>query len=90
MADFMLEHIRVKADILDDKLYDYIFTVEDVNRLATQGMPFRDAYKKVGMEVQNKTYKPTREVSHTHIGSIGNLATEQIAEKMNSILQQFK
>ncbi|MCH5234205.1 MAG: argininosuccinate lyase [Muribaculaceae bacterium] len=90
MADFMLEHIRVKSDILDDKLYDYIFTVEDVNRLANQGMPFRDAYKKVGMEVQNKTYKPTREVHHTHLGSVGNLATSQIAAKKNSILSQFK
>lgn len=89
-ADFMLEHIRVKSDILKDELYNYIFTVEDVNRLANQGMPFRDAYKKVGMEVQNKTYKPTREVHHTHIGSIGNLATEQIAEKMKGIISQIK
>ena len=90
MADFMLEHIKVKSDILDDKLYDYIFTVEDVNRLANQGMPFRDAYKKVGMEVQEGKYKPTRSVNHTHLGSIGNLATAQIAEKMKTILFQFK
>lgn len=90
MADFMLEHIKVKSDILDDKLYDYIFTVEDVNCLANQGMPFRDAYKKVGMEVQEGKYKPTRSVNHTHLGSIGNLATAQIAEKMKTILSQFK
>lgn len=90
MAHFMLAHIKIKSDILDDKLYDYIFTVEDVNRLAKQGMPFRDAYKKVGMEVQEGKYKPTRKVDHTHIGSIGNLATEQIKDKMHSILHQFK
>ncbi|MCH5241874.1 MAG: argininosuccinate lyase [Muribaculaceae bacterium] len=89
IADFMLQQIKVKSDILEDKLYDYIFTVEDVNRLANQGMPFRDAYKKVGLEVQNKTYKPTREVHHTHLGSIGNLANEQIATKMKGIISQF-
>lgn len=90
MADFMLQHIRVKSNILDDKLYDYIFTVEDVNRLASEGMPFRDAYKKIGMEVQEGKYKPTRKVDHSHLGSIGNLATSQIAEKMDSIISQFK
>lgn len=90
MADFMLQHIKVKANILEDKLYDYIFTVEDVNRLANQGIPFRDAYKKIGMEVQEGKYKPTRSVNHTHLGSIGNLATAQIADKMKGILSQFK
>lgn len=90
MADFMLQHIKVKANILEDKLYDYIFTVEDVNRLANQGIPFRDAYKKIGMEVQEGKYKPTRSVNHTHLGSIGNLATVQIADKMKGILSQFK
>ena len=90
MAEFMLQHIQVKADILEDKLYDYIFTVEDVNRLANQGIPFRDAYKKIGMEVQEGKYKPTRKVNHTHLGSIGNLATSQINSKMHSILSQFE
>ena len=90
MSEFMLQHIQVKADILEDKLYDYIFTVEDVNRLANQGTPFRDAYKKIGMEVQEGKYKPTRKVNHTHLGSIGNLATSQINSKMHSILSQFE
>lgn len=89
MADFMLQHIRVKADILDNELYNYIFTVEDVNRLASQGMPFRDAYKKIGMEVQDGTYKPSREIKHSHLGSLGNLATDRISAKMNSILSQI-
>lgn len=89
MADFMLQHIKVKEGILEDRLYDYIFTVEDVNRLATEGMPFRDAYKKIGMEVQNGTYKPTRKIHHTHLGSSGNLANDKIAAKMQDILSQF-
>ncbi len=90
MADFMLSHINVRDHILDDSRYDYIFTVEDVNRLVVAGVPFRDAYRQVGMAVQNKTYKPGREVSHTHTGSIGNLANDRIAAKMNEILAEIK
>ena len=90
MAHFMLEHIQVKENILANPIYDYIFTVEDVNRLVLAGMPFRDAYKKIGMEVQNGTYKPTREVKHTHLGSIGNLANDRILFKMEEIMSQFK
>lgn len=89
MADFMLEYIKVKEGILDDPLYDYIFTVEDVNRLASQGVPFRDAYKKVGMEVQNGSYHPSRNVAHTHLGSIGNLANDKIADKMQKLMSNF-
>lgn len=85
MATYMLGEIRVKENILDDPRYDYIFTVEDVNRLVLQGMPFRDAYRTVGMAVQNGTYRPTREVNHTHLGSIGNPANEQIAAKMDRL-----
>lgn len=90
MADFMLSHINVRDHILDDSRYDYIFTVEDVNRLVVAGVPFRDAYRQVGMAVQNKTYKPGREVSHTHTGSIGNLANDRIAAKMNEILAEIR
>ncbi len=90
MADFMLSHINVRDHILDDSRYDYIFTVEDVNRLVVAGVPFRDAYRQVGMAVQNKTYKSTREVSHTHTGSIGNLANDRIAAKMNEILAEIR
>lgn len=89
MADFMLAHIRVKDGILDDSRHDYIFTVEDVNRLVLQGVPFRDAYRQVGMSVQDKSYKPTREVKHTHLGSIGNPANDRIAEKMGDLLSQI-
>ena len=89
MADYMLGQIRVKADILESPVYDTIFTVEDVNRLVLNGVPFRDAYKAVGMSVQDGTYRPTREVNHTHLGSIGNLANEAIAAKMSELMSEM-
>lgn len=89
MAAFMLPQMKVKDAILDDERYNYIFTVEDVNRLVLEGMPFRDAYRTVGMAVQNGTYRPTRTVSHTHLGSIGNLATDAIDAKMASLMAKF-
>lgn len=82
MADFMLAHIQVNEHILDDPKYDYLFTVEDVNRLAQSGVPFREAYKTIGMQVQNGQYVPTRTVNHTHVGSVGNLANALIRSKM--------
>lgn len=89
MCVMMLGHIIVKDGIVDDSRYDYMFTVEDVNRLALQGIPFRDAYKTVGMQVQSGEYKPTRGVNHTHVGSIGNLATEAIREKMQRVVSEI-
>jgi argininosuccinate lyase len=82
MAHFMLQHISVNKDILSDPRYDYLFTVEEVNRRVLQGVPFREAYQQVGHEVENGTYKAKKEVHHTHAGSIGNLCTAQIREKM--------
>lgn len=90
MADFMLQHIRVNRNILDDPKYNYLFTVEDVNRLALQGMPFRDAYKTIGMQVQRGEYEPTKSVHHTHEGSIGNLCNDCIAAKMERVMSRFK
>ena len=89
MADFMLQHIRVRADILDDPRYDYLFTVEDVNRLTLVGTPFREAYRTIGRQVQEGTYRPTREVHHTHAGSIGNLCNAEIALKMQRVLDRL-
>ncbi len=86
MCDFMLQHIRINNSILDDKRYDYLFTVEDVNRLVMDGVPFREAYKEVGMQVQEGRYTPTREVNHTHDGSIGNLCNDLITAKMESVI----
>ena len=90
MADFMLSHISVKDNILEDPRYDYIFTVEDVNRLVLQGVPFRDAYREIGMAVQEKRYRPTREIHHTHLGSIGNPANDLIAAKMAALMSKIK
>lgn len=86
MCDFMLQHIKVNPDIVSDRKYDYLFTVEDVNRLVQSGMPFRDAYRTVGMQVQEGSYVPTRRVNHTHEGSIGNLCNDRIAEKMLKVI----
>ena len=90
MADFMLRHIRVRTDIIDDPRYDHLFTVEEVNRLVLAGVPFREAYKKVGLEVRDGSYTPDRSVHHTHIGSIGNLATDRIRAKFQLIATQIK
>lgn len=90
MADFMLEHIRVREDIVSDSRYDYLFTVEEVNRMVLAGMPFREAYKKVGHEVMDGTYTPVREVHHTHAGSIGNLCNDRIRLKFQQIADHFQ
>ncbi len=89
MADYMLAHIGVNEAILDDPKYAYLFSVESVNALVLEGVPFRDAYRTVGAEIESGSFKPEKKVSHTHLGSIGNLATEQIAELMNKTLAQF-
>lgn len=89
MADFMLQHIRIKDNILDDPRYDYIFTVEEVNRLVLSGIPFRDAYRRVGEAVADGTYTPDRRIHHIHTGSIGNPANDAIKAKMASLLNEF-
>ena len=90
MADFMLARLKVNDRILDERKYDYLFTVEDVNRLVLQGVPFREAYRRVGMAVQQGEYRPTREVHHTHEGSIGNLCTAEIRRKMEIVMREFE
>ena len=89
MCDFMLQHIRINEGILEDEKYDYLFTVEDVNRLVLEGAPFREAYREVGMAVQEHRYTPTREVHHTHEGSIGNLCNDKIVEKMERVIENI-
>jgi argininosuccinate lyase len=89
MCDFMLQHIRINEGILEDEKYDYLFTVEDVNRLVLEGTPFREAYREVGMAVQEHRYTPTREVHHTHEGSIGNLCNDKIIEKMERVIENI-
>lgn len=89
MADFMLANLQINEQIIEDPKYDYLFTVEDVNRLALSGVPFREAYREIGMQVQRGEYHPTRSVNHTHEGSIGNLCTEQIRQKMERVMAQL-
>lgn len=89
IADFAIGKLKVSPDIINDPRYDYLFTVELVNELVLQGMPFRDAYREVGKRVEEGTYKPNREVKHTHLGSLGNLANEQIGEKIARELAKF-
>ncbi len=89
MCDFMLGHIKVRTDILDDPKYDTLFTVEDVNRMTLSGVPFREAYKRIGLAVKDGEYKPTREVHHTHEGSIGNLCNDKIRQKIKAVMEQF-
>jgi argininosuccinate lyase len=87
MSDYALQHIRINTSIIDNPLYDYLFTVEDVNRKVLSGVPFRDAYREIGRQVQEKTYSPNRETLHTHEGSIGNLCNDRIKEKMEERLR---
>lgn len=82
MATYIIDRIEVNRNILDDSRYDAMFSVEEVNRLATDGMPFRDAYKKVGLDIEAGRFTPCKEIHHTHEGSIGNLCNDKIEEFM--------
>jgi len=84
-----MESITVNENILEDPRYDYLFSVETVNRLTLGGKPFRDAYKEVGLAIEAGNYQPDRTVNHTHEGSIGNLCNDQIREYKNEILAGF-
>ena len=90
MTTFMLPHIQVNTKILDDAKYEYLFTVEEVNRQVLEGVPFRQAYQNVGAAVKDGSYKACKEVSHSHLGSIGNLCTSEIAGKMAAVLKTFE
>jgi argininosuccinate lyase len=89
MTAFMLQHISVKDNILSDKKYSYLFSVEVVNDLALSGIPFREAYKIVGEQIESGTFAPGATIKHTHEGSIGNLCNPQIQAMMKSIVDQF-
>ena len=89
ITDFMLEHIQVKTNLLDDSKYDLLFSVERVNALVLQGVPFREAYRTVGREIADHTYKPPRQLHHTHEGSIGNLGNDLIIKHMDQAMAGF-
>jgi len=89
MAALMLSNISVKENIVADEKYKYIFSVEEVNKLVLQGMPFRDAYKKIGSDIENGKFTYSTEVNHTHEGSIGNLCNDKIEAMMQQNLTAF-
>ena len=89
IANFAIENITINKDIITDEKYKLAFTVEEVNKLVLQGMPFRDAYREVGLKVERGEFEPDYAVSHTHEGSIGNLCNSDIAKKMNALVNSF-
>lgn len=90
MTQLMLENVQVKQNILEDDQYKFLFSVEEVNKLVLAGMPFREAYQKVGLDIEHGNYFPERKVNHTHEGSIGNLSTDEIARMMKEALERFR
>ncbi len=89
MSKLMLENIRIKDNILEDEKYQYLFSVEVVNRLVLEGIPFREAYKQVGLDIEQGRFKPDTELHHTHEGSIGNLCNKTVKEQMEAVLKGF-
>ena len=85
----MMAQVTVNTDILNDKRYDLMFSVEEVNKLTLSGIPFRDAYKQVGLEIEAGNFKPNKNIQHTHEGSIGNLCNDEIKAYKNDVLTQF-
>ena len=89
MTAYIINRIEVNDHILDDPRYDPMFSVEEVNRLAAEGMPFRDAYKKVGLDIEAGRFTPCKDIHHTHEGSIGNLCNDRIKALMDETMRQF-
>ena len=89
MCAYIINKMEVNEHILDNPMYDPMFSVEEVNRLAANGMPFRDAYKKVGLDIEAGTFRADKNIHHTHEGSIGNLCNDKIEELMDSIVSEF-
>lgn len=87
MMHTSLQQIEVKKDILEDSKYDYLFSVDTLNEMVMNGIPFRDAYKKMGAEIEAGTFRPVRNAEHTHEGSLGNLCLEEIRRKMDAALK---
>jgi len=87
----MLSHIRVKKDILQDEKYKYLFSVEAVNELVNQGVPFREAYQMIGNKIQSGqfSFDQSKSLNHTHEGSLGNLNLSEIRKEMDKVLTKF-
>ena len=89
MAGLMLSNIQVKKDLLKDEKYKYLFSVEEVNKLVLQGIPFRDAYKKVGLDIEAGNFTYTPATAHTHEGSIGNLCNDELKRMMDNVIEKY-
>ncbi len=89
MAGLMLNNMEVRKNIMDDEMYRYAFSVEAVNELVLQGVPFRDAYRQVGLQIEEGNYKHTTQLHHVHEGSIGNLCTDAVKQLMDEVVQSF-
>jgi argininosuccinate lyase len=89
MAGLMLTNIEVKKDILQDEKYKFLFSVEEVNKMVVQGIPFRDAYKKIGHDIESGNFTYSVAINHTHEGSIGNLQNDQITRIMDAATDRF-
>jgi argininosuccinate lyase len=89
MTTYIVDRMKVNEHILDDARYDAMFSVEEVNALAANGMPFRDAYKKVGLDIEAGNFTPNKDIHHTHEGSIGNLCNAEIAALMEQTYARF-
>lgn len=89
IAKYMLENISIKDNILDDPKYDYLFSVEVVNNEVLNGVPFREAYRKIGIDIEEGKFQPAKEVNHTHEGSIGNLCNDQIERMFKTVKAEF-
>jgi argininosuccinate lyase len=89
IAEFMMTNLEVEKDLLEDKKYDLLFSVENVNQMVVEGTPFRDAYKKIGFEINEGNFTPNRSLNHTLEGSIGNLCNDEIAAEMDELIASF-
>ncbi len=89
MASLMFAHMEISKDILKDEKYKYLFSVEEVNKLVLQGIPFRDAYKKIGRAIESGDFNYSTKIHHTHEGSMGNLCNAEIKKMMDNVLKQF-
>jgi len=90
MAAYIINKMKVNEHILDNDIYNPMFSVEEVNRLAREGMPFRDAYKKVGLDIEAGKFTPNKDIHHTHEGSIGNLCNDRIQQLMDDVMAGFR
>lgn len=89
MVTYMMQEVKVNEEILKDEKYALLFSVEEVNRLVLSGVPFRDAYKQVGLAIEAGNFTPDKQINHTHEGSIGNLCNDHISVMMQKVVDEF-